>query len=160
MTLFVLTQEGMNNGAEPMDALAQSVEALERTHGTWRVPWGDINRLQRVHTAGRETFRDDRPSVPVPGAPGWAGLVFTFVANPVAGQKRRYGVSGHTYVAVVEFARPVRARSLLVFGQSGDPSSPHYVDQAPLYSRGEFKTAWFSRAQVKSAARRTYHPGL
>jgi len=159
MTLFVLAQERMNGGAAPLEALARGVAELERTHGTWRVPWGDLNRLQRVHTAGQETFRDDRPSVPVAGAPGWAGLVFTFVSAPVAGATRRYGLSGHTYVAVVEFGRPVRARSLLVFGQSGDPSSAHYFDQAPLYSRGAFKPAWFSRGEVRAAARRTYHPG-
>ena len=160
MTLFVLTQERMTGGAGPIEALAGTVTDLERTHGTWRVAWGEINRLQRVHTAAQETFSDERPSVPVAGAPGWAGLVFTFVANTAPGQKRRYGASGHTYVAVVEFGRQVRARSLLVFGQSGDPASPHYFDQASLYSRGAFKDAWFTREHVESAARRSYHPGL
>src|SRR5262249_266725 len=151
-TLFVL---GANNDAIP--GLEPVKARLEKDWGTWRVAWGDINRLQRVHSSGtQEPFSDDRPSVPVPGAPSFSGTIFTFGARQARGQKRNYGTVGDTYVAVVEFGKRPVTRSLLVSGQSADPKSPHYFDQAPLYSRGEFKEAWFEKSDVRKHAERSY----
>jgi len=155
-TLFVLS----GTARDPITGLEQLKSTLEKSWGTWRVAWGEVNRLQRVHTSGtEEPFSDDKPSVPVPGAPSFSGTVFTFGARPAAGQKRNYGAVGNTYVAVVEFGRKVTARSLLVMGQSADPTSPHYFDQAKLYSEGKFKDAWFDAASVKRHTRKTYRPG-
>jgi acyl-homoserine-lactone acylase len=159
-TLFVRWEEARRAGAaDPSAALARVKADLEAAFGTWRVPWGDVNRLQRIHTSGtQEQFSDDRPSVPVPGAPTFTGTIFTFGTRTVPGQKRRYGTVGDTYVAVVEFGKRPQARSLLVFGESADPASKHYFDQAPLYSRGEFKPAWFELRDVKKHVERKYRP--
>ena len=112
------------------------------------MPWGDFNRIQRRHWSGDEPFDDDAPSYGVPGGPGRLGAIFVFNAVPEEGQKRRYGRHGNSYVSLVEFGDPVRAKSVMFFGQSGDPESPHYFDQAELYSRGEFKDAWFDTDEV------------
>jgi acyl-homoserine lactone acylase PvdQ len=123
-------------------ALEQAQSELEKTQGTWKVAWGEVNRLQRVHTSGtEEPFSDDKPSVPVPGAPTFTGTVLTFGARAVPGQKRWYGTVGNTYVAVVDFGKKPIARSLLVFGQAADPKSPHYFDQAPFYSQAGVQTS-------------------
>jgi len=154
-TLFVK----IGNSPDPIAGLEKVKATLEAGWGTWRVPWGEINRLQRVHTSGtEEPFSDARPSVPVPGVPSFAGSVFTFGAREVSGQKRMYGTVGDTYVAVVEFGRHPVGRSLLVNGQSADPSSPHYVDQAPLYSAAKFKDAWFTSAEISRHRERVYRP--
>jgi acyl-homoserine-lactone acylase len=145
-------------------ALEASLADLEKTHGTWKVAWGEINRLQRIHGSqidlhGKGAFRDDQPSLPIAGAPGPLGVVFNFYTLPQAGQTRRYGVAGHSFVAAVELAAPPKAKTILQFGQSGDPASPHWFDQAALYAKKQFKPSWYAQADVRAHSERRYHPG-
>jgi len=139
---------------------------LVNSWGTWKVPWGEINRLQRTRWSGEELFDDQKPSLAVSGGPGDIGIVFNFYwpgneynLEKALNRKRRYGIAGNSYVAVVDFGSTIKAYSIVYFGQSGDPSSPHYFDQAPLYAEGKFKPAWFSRQEVIEHSVLTYHPG-
>jgi acyl-homoserine lactone acylase PvdQ len=167
MTIFNAWRERITARGTPMRvtserrvaALNEVLDALEQRHGTWRVAWGEINRLQRRDESKKELFSDERPSFPVPGANGGDGAVYTFYARPVDGQKRRYGVGGASYVSVVEFAPEVRALSIHVFGASGDPKSRHFTDQATLYARGEFKPAWLTLKEIRANLESSYRPG-
>lgn len=142
-----------------LEALVGVLEGLRRDWGRTEVAWGELNRLQRPPTQNDDDFSADLPSVPVAGAPGALGSVFVFHIGDWGRTNVRYGEHGNSFMKVVEFGPAVRGRSLLVFGQSGDPESPHFFDQAQLYSDREFKPAWFTREEVEANAVESYVPG-
>ena len=142
-----------------LEALASVLDGLESDWGRTEVAWGELNRLQRPPSQSDDDFSADLPSVPVAGAPGAAGSVFVFHIGDWGRTDVRYGEHGNSFMKVIEFGPIVRGRSLLVFGQSGDPTSPHFFDQAQLYSDREFKPAWFTREEVEANAVESYMPG-
>lgn len=139
-------------------ALLEVMVELERDFGGWRVPWSEINRHQRFESTAGLAVSDDRPSLPIAGGHGGMGVGFCYLSR-ANGTRRRYGYHGHSYVAAVEFGSDPEARSVVPFGASRDPASPHYDDQATLYANGRLKQVHFTPAQVKASAKRTYHPG-
>jgi acyl-homoserine-lactone acylase len=144
---------------QKLDALAAASARLVSDFGRWQVPWGEINRFQRLTGDIVHTFRDEGPSIPVGfTSAGWGSLA-SFVDRPPTGTKRRYGVSGNSFVAVVEFGDKVRARAVSAGGESGDPKSRHFNDQAGLYAAGNLREVYFYPAQLKGKTERTYRPG-
>jgi penicillin amidase len=140
--------------------LHNAVDTLNKKYGTPFISWGEVNRLQRIHTSGtKENFDDNKMSLPVGAVPGGMGSLFSFQTRTDPGQKKMYGISGNTYVAIVEFGKRIKAKSIMYFGQSSDPLSPHYFDQASLYSQGKFKNSYFYKEDVEKHATRKYHPG-
>jgi acyl-homoserine-lactone acylase len=146
-------------GREQLDALARASSKLVQDFGTWQTPWGDINRFQRVSGAVEQRYDDSQPSYPVGFASAnWGALAaFGMVAKQTT--KRIYGDRGNSFVAAVEFGPRVRAKSILAGGQSADPASKHFNDQAAMYSRGEFKDVLFYKEDIEKNLERRYHPG-
>ncbi|MBU1187455.1 MAG: penicillin acylase family protein [Gammaproteobacteria bacterium] len=150
--------------AERLLMLQQTLDGLQADFGRWQVPWGEVNRFQRITGAIDSVFDDDLPSLPVPLASGnWGALASYGVVHGRNGSgevnKKLYGVAGNSFVAVVEFGQPLRAKTLLAGGQSGDPASDHFLDQAQRYVDVQFKDVAFYRDDVERRARRSYHPG-
>lgn len=144
-------------GTEWTTALTRTLRALERRWGTTEVTWGEINRHQRPLPGQTVGLDEDRPSLAVSGANGGYGSVFSYYSRAMNGAVGpRIGVAGNSFVKVVEFGPEPRARSVLNYGQSGDPASGHFFDQAELYAKRGFKPAWFSREEVESNSVRSY----
>jgi acyl-homoserine-lactone acylase len=142
-----------------LKALATAVDRLERDFGSWRTPWGEINRFQRLTGDIVQPFSDSGPSIPVPFASGRWGSLASFGARPYPGTKRWYGTSGNSFVAIVEFGPRVRARAVTAGGESGNPSSPHFNDEAGRYASGNLRTVYFWPDQLNGHTERTYRPG-
>ncbi len=142
-----------------LQALGMAVGRLEDDFGDWRQPWGEVNRFQRLTGDIVQPFDDDKPSIPVPFAPGIWGSLASYVGRSPVATKKIYGTVGNSFVAVVEFGEKVRAKSVLAGGQNGDPNSAHFKDQADIYAKGKFKDVNFYREEVEKNASRTYRPG-
>jgi acyl-homoserine lactone acylase PvdQ len=142
-----------------VQSFAATINRLKSTWGTWQVPWGRINRFQRVSGGVHQMYNDSLPSLPVPFAASTWGMLPSYVSRTFPGTKQRYGVNGNSFVCAVEFGKKVKAKSLLAGGQSGDPRSPHFFDQGHMYTTGRFKDVLFYKEDVEKEAKRTYHPG-
>ena len=142
-----------------LHALVEAVDRLEKDFGHWGVPWGEINRFQRVNGDLVQPFDDGKPSIPVPFTSSRWGSLASFGAHRWPGTRRYYGTSGNSFVAVVEFGPRVRARAITAGGESGDPRSPHFNDQAERYTTGNLREVHFWPEQLKDHTASVYHPG-
>ena len=139
-------------------ALAAVCQRLTRDFGTWRVPWGDINRYQRVTGDVVQHFSDAAPSMPIPFTSASWGSLAAFGARRYEGTAKYYGTGGNSFVAIVEFGERVSARAVSIGGESGDPASPHFRDQAALYAKGALRKVYFYPDELTGHTERAYHP--
>jgi acyl-homoserine-lactone acylase len=140
-------------------ALSAAVDQLTRDFGDWRTPWQAINRFQRLDDAIQPHFDDARASTPIPFTSAQWGSLASFGAKRWPGTKRYYGTSGNSFVAVVEFGPRVKATAVMVGGQSGDITSPHFADQTARYAGGTLRPVYFHPDELKGHVAREYHPG-
>ena len=145
--------------AQKLQALADALARLKRDFGWSSVPWGEINRFQRISPAIDHPFSDAAPSIPVPFASSAYGTLAAFGSAPKAGTRKWYGTSGNSFVAVVEFGKRVRAKAVTAGGESGNPSSPHFNDEAERYASGSLREVYFYPDELKGHTERRYKPG-
>ncbi len=139
--------------------LLVTIRDLENKYGRWQIPWGEVNRFQRISSDIQNQFDDKQPSIPIAYTGGNWGTLPSYYSSTFPDTKKRYGEHGNSFVCVVEFGEKVKAKSLLAGGQSGDESSKHFFDQGEMYRKGQFKDVLFYREDVVKNAKRTYKPG-
>ncbi|MDB5961043.1 MAG: penicillin amidase, partial [Massilia sp.] len=147
------------DGQDRLQALVKASARLTADFGSWQTPWGEINRFQRLNGDVEQQYDDSKPSWPVPFASATWGSLAAFGMSAKQTTKRIYGDRGNSFVAAVEFGPKLRAKSILAGGQSADPASKHFADQAEMYSRGQFKDVLFYPADIEKNLERKYHPG-
>ncbi|MBV9225966.1 MAG: acylase [Acidobacteriaceae bacterium] len=142
-----------------LQSLSAASDRLEADFGTWKTPWGEINRFQRLTGDIVQPFNDTKPSIPVGFTSSIWGSLASFGARPYPGTKKWYGTSGNSFVAAVEFGDKVRAKAVTAGGESGHPASRHFNDEAQRYSTGNLREVYFYRSQLQGHTEREYHPG-
>jgi acyl-homoserine-lactone acylase len=144
---------------ERLASLAAASDRLQQDFGSWRTPWGEVNRFQRVNGDLVQPFDDAKPSTPVGFTSSQWGSLAAFGAHRWPGTKRYYGTLGNSFIAAVEFGDKVSARAVTAGGESGHPGSPHFNDQIQRYADGDLRTVYYYPDQLKGHTERTYHPG-
>ena len=154
--------EYMANNAssdEKLFTLRQAANQLEVDFGDWRVPWGEVNRYQRLNGDIVQNFNDEAESLPVAFASSRWGSLASFGSRTYPNTKKMYGTSGNSFVAAVEFGDRVTAKAITVGGLHNDPNSPHFDDQAEMYTQGEFRDVLFYREDIEANLEKEYSPG-
>lgn len=146
--------------ADKLQSLAVATTRVDQDFGNWKTPWGEINRFQRITDDIAPKFDDALPSIPVPFASAKYGSLASFAARQYPGTKKWYGTSGNSFVAAIEFGPRVRARAVTAGGESGDPSSPHFNDEATRYASGNLRNVYFYASDLKGHTEIKYHPGV
>jgi acyl-homoserine-lactone acylase len=144
--------------AERVNALSAALQKLQRDFGRWQSPWGEINRFQRLTDDIVQPFDDAKPSLPVGFAPAQWGALASFDSTKPRKTKRIYGAVGNSFVAAVDFGPTLHAKAIMSGGESGDPASEHFTDQALMFSQGRFRDVLFYPEDVRAHAERSYHP--
>lgn len=142
------TPRGLADAARAVSAFRQAVADVRQRFGALDVAWGDVHRV-RIGTA----------DYPVGGCGGDLGCfrVLQFRDDP---DGKRVVQGGDGWILAVEFGDPPRAVSVLGYGQSIRPDSPHRGDQAERFAKGELKPVFFEWREVEREAVRRYRPGL
>jgi acyl-homoserine-lactone acylase len=144
---------------DKLAALAAASDRLTADFGSWRTPWGEINRFQRIDDAIAPRHDDAAPSIPVGFTSATWGSLAAFGAQRYPGTRRLYGYKGNSFVAVVEFGPKVRALAVTAGGESGHPGDKHFDDQAARYASGNLREVYFWPEQLKGHVERSYRPG-
>jgi acyl-homoserine-lactone acylase len=144
---------------ELLGTFKTALSDLQKKYGTWRLPYGDINRFQRISGSIENVFSDDKPSYPVGFASSAWGSLPSYASRPSSGTKKRYVTGGNSFICAVEFGKKIVAKSLLAGGESGDPQSKHFFDQGEMFAKGIFKDVLFYKEDVLKNAKRKYRPG-
>jgi acyl-homoserine-lactone acylase len=139
--------------------LLKTVNELKTKFGKWEMPWGELNRFQRLTGDLNEKYDDAQPSIPVGFASALWGCLPSVNSRYFEGTKLRYGVGGNSFVCAVEFGEKIKAKSLLAGGESGNKNSKHFNDQATMYTQGKFKDVLFYREDILKNVERRYVPG-
>nr|WP_298996950.1 acylase [uncultured Allomuricauda sp.] len=144
---------------EKLALFQETVNQLKEDFGTWEMPWGEVNRYQRLNGDIRQAFDDNKPSIPIGFASGRWGALAAYGARYDNNTKKIYGTRGNSFVAVVEFGDKLKAKTILAGGQSGNPNSTHFNDQIEMYANEDWKDAAYYKEDVLKRAKKTYRPG-
>lgn len=126
---------------EALELLLEAAHTIEEMYGTLSVAWGDVKRLKRgdqqwplsgdgLGKLGMDTLR------------ATGGDSFNEQGKLVAR-------GGQCVTSVVLLTNPPVVRSVVAYGQSNNPASPHFADQAPLYSEERFRAVPWTMEQLK-----------
>lgn len=142
-----------------LGTMAETINELQSKFGKREMPWGELNRFQRLTGKINEVYDDSKASIPVGFASALWGQIPSFNSRYMPGTQKRYGVSGNSFICAVEFGPRIKAKSLLAGGESGNVNSPHFDDQAKMYTEGKFKDVLFYKEDVLKNVEKRYHPG-
>jgi acyl-homoserine-lactone acylase len=132
--------------------------SLKNNFGTWKKPWGEYNRFQRI-SSDDDNHLDKEKSIPVPYASALWGCLPSFNSKKFNNSMLRYGYSGNSFVCAVEFGKKVKAKSLLAGGNSGNVNEATFNNQGENYSKGIFKDVLFYKEDVDNGTVKLYKPG-
>ena len=129
------TPDGISDAEQAAVLLDSAALAVQRVYGAMDVAYGDVYRLRR-----------DALDLPANGGDGDLGA-FRVLDFERAGN-RFIANGGDSYIAAIEFSRPIRAHTLIPYGNASQRGSAHRADQLSLFAAKRLKPALLTREDV------------
>ncbi len=132
----VSTPDGLKNEQQAVALLVKAANEVEKKYGSMDKAWGDVYRLRMN-------------GIDLPASGGWQQQgIFMSLSYTEDKDNKYFADGGETFIAVTEFANPIRARVLLAYGNATQPGSKHIGDQLELLSQKKLRPAWLNRKDV------------
>lgn len=131
---------------ELVAALRHAKEHLEDNFGSLRVPLGAFQRHRRGNV-----------DLPVGGGPNILAALYARESE----NGRFESAVGDGFIQFVKYDEngPVLIETVMPYGASAKPESPHYTDQMSLYVNQQRKVMSLDLEVARKQAERIYHPG-
>jgi len=142
------TPDGLASPDRAVETFREAVAETSQRWGRLDIPWGEVHRVRR-----------GSQDMPVGGG-SWRLGCFRVCHFEDAEDGKRTMNGGDGFVFAVEFGETPRAYSVLAYGQSGRPESPHYADQVNLFCGNRMKTVAFTETEIAQQLLRDYRPRL
>ena len=131
-----------------LDLLKDTLAEMKEKYGSAEVPWGDIKLVGR---GGRYFPLESGDFGRGKDKKNETETVFDVAVRETpkgSGKYVAYNGSGTLLIAFLH-KEGIESYSLVAWGQSADPDSPHYVDQAEnLFSKRRMKPTWFNKEDL------------
>ncbi|MHC4403129.1 MAG: penicillin acylase family protein, partial [Planctomycetota bacterium] len=132
---------------EALKALRNAAQRLKSTYGRVAVPWGNIKRLRR----GDQEWPLSGDGL---GKLGMDTLRAT-AGDTLNGEHKLVMAGGQCVTSIVLLTDPPTIRSVVAYGQSNQPGSTHFDDQAPLFSAERLREVHWTLDQLQGHIERT-----
>lgn len=136
-TAPLTTPDGLADPKLAAAALEEVAQRIIDDYGALDIPWGNVYRL-----------RYENIDLPANGGNDNLGI-FRAVRFYPEKDKRFCSYYGDSFVAVVEFSNPVKARVLLSYGNSTQLHSAHRGDQLELFVKKKLRPVWRTREEIE-----------
>jgi acyl-homoserine-lactone acylase len=153
------TPRGIKDPAAAAKMLDDAVEETIKLYGAMDTPWGKVMRLQINGQSDGNTAAVRGPAlngVSLPGNGGYGNLgIFRVVTWGPLQDGIKTPVHGDGFTIALEFTNPIKAKSLVSYGDCSQPGCAHHTDQLPLFEDKQWRDVWRTRADVEKHVERT-----
>jgi len=148
------TPRGIKDPQAAAQMLDEAAEETIKTYGALDTPWGKVMRLEINNQSNGDTAAPRGPAlngVDLPGNGGYGNLgIFRVITYGPMIDGIKTPVHGDGFTLAMEFTSPIKAKSLVTYGDCSQPGCAHHTDQLPLFEKKEWRDVWRSRAEVEA----------
>lgn len=134
----LITPHGLANKPLALNALREAITQLLAETGKLDITWGEVARLRR-----------NGIDLPGNGADTDLGVFREIVYEPDVDGKLRSSY-GDSFIAVIEFSKPVRAQVLMTYGNATQSPFFETYNQLDLAAKQQLRPVWHSRNEIES----------
>ena len=146
------TPRGIKDPKAAAQMLEEAADETIKTYGALNRPWGEVMRLEINNQSDGDTSGSRGPAlngVDLPGNGGYGNLgIFRVITYGPMQDGIKTPIHGDGFTLAVEFTSPIKAKSLVTYGDCSQPGCAHHTDQLPLMEHKQWRDVWRTKAEI------------